>query len=39
MLIRLEALELAANVGNSDASDRYGLNYLQARGVSAEATH
>jgi hypothetical protein len=32
MLIRLEALELAANVGDSDASDRYGLNYLQARG-------
>jgi hypothetical protein len=31
MLIRLEALELAANVGDSDASDRYGLNYIQAR--------
>lgn len=31
MLIRLEALELAANAGDSDASDRYALNVIQVR--------
>lgn len=31
MLIRLEALELAANAGEADASDRFNLNAIQAR--------
>lgn len=31
MLLRLEALELAANAGDADASDRYALNQIQVR--------